>query len=88
VVANSLGHTPREMWQQPERWDGNLPKIATHKVGFFGRIGGDALGKMALERLAAAGVDVSRVRQVTMFIKSFCCAVGAALSTTHVRIDT
>jgi sugar/nucleoside kinase (ribokinase family) len=35
------------------------------KVGFLGRIGGDALGKMALERLAAAGVDVSRVKQAT-----------------------
>ena len=33
------------------------------KVGFSSRIGDDALGKIALERLRAAGVDVSRVRK-------------------------
>ena len=32
-------------------------------VGFISKTGGDALGKMALERLSAAGVDVSRVKQ-------------------------
>src|SRR5947199_10561141 len=38
----------------------NLAMLGS-KVGFVGKIGGDALGKIALERLAAAGVDVSRV---------------------------
>src|SRR5438105_4464323 len=33
------------------------------KVGFASRIGDDALGKIALERLAAGGVDVSRVKK-------------------------
>jgi sugar/nucleoside kinase (ribokinase family) len=34
------------------------------RVGFTSRIGDDALGQMALDRLAASGVDVSRVRRV------------------------
>lgn len=34
------------------------------QVGFISRIGTDPLGKIALERLAAGGVDVSRVRTV------------------------
>ena len=34
-----------------------------NKVGFVSRAGSDALGKMALERLSAAGVEVSRVKQ-------------------------
>src|SRR4029077_78536 len=42
----------------------NLAMLGS-KVGFVGKIGGDTLGKMALERLAAAGVDVSRVKQAT-----------------------
>jgi sugar/nucleoside kinase (ribokinase family) len=33
------------------------------KVGFVSRIGCDALGKIALERLSAGGVDVSKVRR-------------------------
>jgi sugar/nucleoside kinase (ribokinase family) len=32
------------------------------KVGFLSRIGNDALGQIALERLSASGVDVSKVR--------------------------
>jgi sugar/nucleoside kinase (ribokinase family) len=35
------------------------------KVGFISKTGGDALGKMALERLSVAGVDVGRVSQTT-----------------------
>jgi len=35
------------------------------KVGFISRIGDDPLGQIALERLAAGGVDVSRVRKVS-----------------------
>src|SRR6266496_3271085 len=35
------------------------------KVGFISKTGGDALGKMALDRLAVAGVDVGRVKQST-----------------------
>jgi sugar/nucleoside kinase (ribokinase family) len=42
----------------------NLSTLGT-KVGFISKIGDDPLGKMALERLAAAGVDVARVRQGT-----------------------
>lgn len=34
-------------------------------MGFVSKTGGDALGKMALERLAAAGVDVNRVMHAT-----------------------
>ncbi len=33
------------------------------RVGFISRIGGDPLGRLALERLTAAGVDVSGVKQ-------------------------
>lgn len=33
------------------------------KVGFISRIGNDALGQIALERLSASGVDLSRVRR-------------------------
>ncbi len=40
----------------------NLAMLGS-KVGFISKTGGDPLGKMALERLAAAGVDVSRVKQ-------------------------
>ncbi len=35
------------------------------RVGFISRIGNDPLGRIALERLAEARVDVSRVRQVS-----------------------
>ncbi|HSS96443.1 MAG TPA: carbohydrate kinase family protein [Terriglobales bacterium] len=42
----------------------NLATLGS-KVGFISKTGGDALGKIALERLSAAGVDVGRVRQST-----------------------
>jgi sugar/nucleoside kinase (ribokinase family) len=42
----------------------NLASLGT-KVGFISTTGGDPLGKIALERLAASGVDVSRVKQGT-----------------------
>jgi sugar/nucleoside kinase (ribokinase family) len=35
------------------------------QVGFVSKIGGDPLGKMASERLSAAGVDTTRVKQAT-----------------------
>jgi sugar/nucleoside kinase (ribokinase family) len=35
------------------------------RVGFISKTGGDALGKIALERVASAGVDISRVREGT-----------------------
>jgi sugar/nucleoside kinase (ribokinase family) len=41
----------------------NLAVIG-NQVGFISRIGTDPLGKIALERLAYGGVDVSRVRSV------------------------
>ncbi len=41
----------------------NLSVIGS-KVGFISRIGVDALGQGALDRLAAGGVDVSRVRRI------------------------
>jgi sugar/nucleoside kinase (ribokinase family) len=41
----------------------NLSTLGS-KVGFISRIGDDPLGQTSLERLAAGGVDVSRVRQV------------------------
>jgi sugar/nucleoside kinase (ribokinase family) len=34
------------------------------RVGFISRIGDDPLGQIAIERLAAGGVDVSRVRRI------------------------
>ncbi len=40
----------------------NLSALGT-KVGFISKIGCDPLGKIALERLAAADVDVSRIHQ-------------------------
>src|ERR1700733_9943978 len=40
----------------------NLAMLGS-KVGFISRTGGDTLGKIAVERLAAAGVDVSRVKK-------------------------
>jgi sugar/nucleoside kinase (ribokinase family) len=40
----------------------NLAMLGT-KVGFISKTGGDPLGRMAVERLAASGVDVSRVKQ-------------------------
>ena len=42
----------------------NLSALGT-KVGFISKIGCDPLGKIALERLAAADVDVSRITQTT-----------------------
>jgi sugar/nucleoside kinase (ribokinase family) len=36
-----------------------------NKVGFISKTGADALGKMALDRLSVAGVDVGRVSQAT-----------------------
>lgn len=40
----------------------NLATLGT-KVGFISKIGDDPLGKMALERLGAAAVDVSKVKR-------------------------
>jgi len=42
----------------------NLCALGT-QVGFISKIGGDPLGKMAAERLTAAGVDISRIKQTT-----------------------
>lgn len=42
----------------------NLACLGT-RVGFVSRIGDDALGEIALQRLAAGGVDVSKVRRVS-----------------------
>lgn len=42
----------------------NLAALGS-RVGFISRIGDDPLGAISLERLAAGGVDVSRVRKVS-----------------------
>ena len=42
----------------------NLSVLGT-QVGFIAKTGGDPLGKIAAERLAAAGVDISRMTQGT-----------------------
>lgn len=42
----------------------NLSMLGT-RVGFVSRIGDDPLGQVALDRLAAGGVDVSRVHRVS-----------------------
>jgi len=42
----------------------NLGVLGT-KVGFISKIGSDPLGKMAAERLSAAGIDISRMKQGT-----------------------
>jgi sugar/nucleoside kinase (ribokinase family) len=42
----------------------NLCALET-QVGFVSKIGSDVLGKMAAERLTAAGVDISRIKQTT-----------------------
>ncbi len=39
--------------------------ILGNKVGFVSKAGEDPLGKMAMERLASAGVEVSRVKQAS-----------------------
>lgn len=41
----------------------NLAALGS-RVGFISRIGGDPLGQLSIDRLAASGVDVSRVRKV------------------------
>ena len=41
----------------------NLAMLGS-RVGFIARVGDDPLGKIALERLAAGGVDVSKVRRL------------------------
>lgn len=40
----------------------NLATLGT-RVGFISKVGEDPLGRIALEKLAAAGVDISRVKQ-------------------------
>jgi sugar/nucleoside kinase (ribokinase family) len=42
----------------------NLSSLGT-QVGFISKIGGDPLGKMAMERLSVAGVDTTHVKQGT-----------------------
>jgi sugar/nucleoside kinase (ribokinase family) len=42
----------------------NLRVLGT-QVGFISKIGNDPLGKIAAERLSAAGVDISRIKQET-----------------------
>ena len=42
----------------------NLAALGS-RVGYISRIGDDPLGQIALDRLAAAGADVSKVRRVT-----------------------
>jgi sugar/nucleoside kinase (ribokinase family) len=42
----------------------NVSMLGT-KVGFISKIGSDPLGAMAAQRLSAAGVDMSRVKQAT-----------------------
>ncbi len=42
----------------------NLCVLGT-QVGFISKIGKDPLGKMAAERLSAAGVDISRIKQTS-----------------------
>jgi sugar/nucleoside kinase (ribokinase family) len=42
----------------------NLCVLGT-QVGFISKIGSDPLGKIAAERLSAAGVDISRINQAT-----------------------
>ena len=42
----------------------NLAMLGS-RVGFISRIGDDPLGQISLERLAAGGVDVSKVRKIT-----------------------
>ncbi len=42
----------------------NLSMLGT-KVGFVSKIGSDPLGKIAVERLSAGGVDVTEVKQTT-----------------------
>lgn len=42
----------------------NLAALGS-KVGFVSKVGGDPLGKIALDRLSAASVDVTRVKQAS-----------------------
>ena len=63
----------------------NLSVIG-NRVGFVSRIGADALGGIALERLRASGVDVSRVRRVEGPVKTGLTVILAG--TGHRRILT
>ena len=56
----------------------NLAALGS-KVGFIGKIGNDPLGQLALERLAASGVDVSRV------VRSGKTASGLTVILPHAR---
>ena len=47
----------------------NLASLGSH-VGFLSCIGNDQFGQMALERLSAAGVDVSKVVQISGSVKT------------------
>ena len=47
----------------------NLASLGSH-VGFISCIGNDQFGQMALERLSAAGVDVSKVVQISGSVKT------------------
>jgi len=47
----------------------NLASLGSH-VGFISCIGNDQFGQMALERLSAAGVDVSKVVQLSGSVKT------------------
>jgi len=60
LLANDLALT---LGSSSAIFSHNLAVIG-NQVGFISRIGTDPLGKIALERLASGGVDVSRVRRV------------------------
>jgi sugar/nucleoside kinase (ribokinase family) len=63
----------------------NLAVIG-NRVGFISRIGTDALGGIALERLRAGGVDVSRVRRIEGPVKTGLTVIVAGAG--HRRILT
>ena len=66
ILANDLALT---LGSSSAIFAHNLAVIGD-RVGFISRIGTDPLGKIALERLAGGGVDVSRVRTVAGPTKS------------------
>ncbi len=61
----------------------NLAALGS-RVGFISRIGDDPLGQISLERLAAGGVDVSKVRKVSGAITTGLTVILARSNYRHI----
>jgi len=80
ILANDLALT---LGSSSAIFAHNLAVIGD-RVGFISRIGTDPLGKIALDRLASGGVDVSRVRSVAGSTKSGLTVIVAGRSSRRI----